>query len=265
MSKIIKIRKGLDISLEGKAEKVLSKTAAVGSYAVKPGDFHQVVPKLAVKEGDAVLAGSPLFVDKYRPEVRYVSPVSGTVTALVRGDKRLLQAVVVTPDEEQTYVQHAVPDVATATRDEIIALMLASGTWAFLRQRPYGIAANPTDRPKAIFVSGFDTAPLAPDMDYVLTGEGEAFQKGIDVLQKITDKVYLGVNDQPPAVSVFRKVKGVERNVFTGPHPAGNVGVQIHHIWRLLTRAKRCGLLIRSMSLHWDGYSSRAFTMYQEW
>lgn len=230
MSKVIKIRRGLDISLKGIAEKVLSKTAKVASYAVKPVDFPHLVPKLVVREGDAVLAGAPLFVDKYNPEVRYASPVSGTVAAIVRGDKRRLLEVVVTPADEQQYLQHPVADLAACSCEQVISLMLESGVWPFLKQRPFGIVAHPADRPKAIFISGFDTAPLAPDIDYVLTGEGEAFQKGIDVLRKLCDKIYLGLNNQLAAISIFRKTKGVETNTFIGPHPAGNVGVQIYHI-----------------------------------
>lgn len=230
MSKVIKIRRGLDISLKGKAEKVLSKTAKVASYAVKPVDFPHLVPKLAVREGEPVLAGAPLFVDKYRPDVRYVSPVSGTVSAIVRGEKRRLLEVVVTPAEEQQYLQHPLLNLADCSREQIVSLMLESGVWPFLKQRPFGVVAQPADRPKAIFISGFDSAPLAPDIDYVLTGEGEAFQKGIDVLRRLCDKIYLGLNDQLAAVSIFRKTKGVETNTFIGPHPAGNVGVQIYHI-----------------------------------
>ncbi|MDR3133947.1 MAG: Na(+)-translocating NADH-quinone reductase subunit A [Prevotellaceae bacterium] len=230
MSKVVKIRRGLDISLKGNAEKVLSRTGKVTSYAVRPVDFPHLVPKLTVREGEPVLAGTPLFVDKYRPEVRYVSPVSGTVAAIVRGEKRRLLEVVVTPAEEQQYLQHPVPDLAACSREQIVSLMLESGVWPFLKQRPFGVVAHPDGRPKAIFISGFDTAPLAPDIDYVLTGEGEAFQKGIDVLCKLCDKVYLGLNGQPAAVSIFRKTKGVEVNTFIGPHPAGNVGVQIYHI-----------------------------------
>ncbi len=116
------------------------------------------------------------------------------------------------------------------SREALVAFLLKSGAWPFLKQRPYGIIANPADQPKAIFISGFDSAPLAPDMDYVLTGEAEAFQKGIDVLRQLTGKVHLSMNDQPAATSILQKVKGVEFHTFKGPHPAGNVGVQIHHI-----------------------------------
>jgi Na+-transporting NADH:ubiquinone oxidoreductase subunit A len=230
MPNVISIRKGLDISLKGKAEKVLSKIPLSTEYAIKPTDFHGIKPKLTVKEGDTVLAGSPLFTDKYNPKLRFVSPISGTVNKIIRGEKRKLLAVTIVPSTEQQYVQHKIGNAADMSRDDIIKVMLESGVWPFLKQRPYGIVANPLDLPKAIFISGFDTAPLGPDVDFALTGESEAFQKGIDVLRMLCTKINLNLNDQPSATSIFRKIKGVEANTFVGPHPAGNVGVQIHHL-----------------------------------
>jgi Na+-transporting NADH:ubiquinone oxidoreductase subunit A len=226
----IKIRRGLNITLKGKAEKVLAKLPAAESYALKPADFPFLTPRLVVAEGDAVLAGTPLFVDKYRPEVAYVSPVSGVVGAIERGEKRRLLAVVVRPDAETQYVRHATPDPAALTREQLVAHLLAGGVWPFLRQRPYGVVAAPTDVPRAIFISGFCSAPLAADMDFALTGEAVAFQKGIDVLRRLADTVVLGLNSEMAATSIFRKIKGVSKYTFAGPHPAGNVGIQIHHI-----------------------------------
>ena len=230
MSNVIQIRKGLDISLKGKAEKVLTKISGAAVYAVKPDDFQGITPKLTVKEGDTVLAGTPLFTDKHRPEINFVSPVSGSVQQIVRGDKRKLLAITITPTAEQEFLRHETGNLNALSREALVAFLLKSGAWPFLKQRPYGIIANPADQPKAIFISGFDSAPLAPDMDYVLTGEAEAFQKGIDVLRQLTGKVHLSMNDQPAATSILQKVKGVEFHTFKGPHPAGNVGVQIHHI-----------------------------------
>ncbi len=231
MSKVIKIRKGLELSLKGRAEKVLVKSPIAPTYAVKPTDFHNLTPKLMVKEGDAVLAGTPLFIDKNHPEVVFASPVSGVVSAIVRGEKRKLLEVVVHPSDVQEYVQFDVKPAYNLSRAQVKELMLQGGAWPFLKQRPYGILANPNDEPKAIFISGFDSSPLAPDVDFVLTGEGEAFQAGIDALGKLTSgKIYLGLNDEVSATSILRKIKGVETNTFIGKHPAGNVGIQIHHI-----------------------------------
>ncbi|MDR3184895.1 MAG: Na(+)-translocating NADH-quinone reductase subunit A [Prevotellaceae bacterium] len=230
MPNIISIRKGLNISLKGSAEKVLSKIPISSDYAVKPGDFYGLMPKLTVNEGDQVLAGAPLFVDKNNPGIRFVSPVSGTVSRILRGDKRKLLSVTVTPSGEQRHVQHAVADIKALSRDDVVQRMLESGAWPFLKQRPYGILANPADNPKAVFISGFDSAPLGPDIDFALTGEGEAFQAGIDALRKLSDTIHLSLNNQVSANSIFRKIKGVKTHTFVGPHPAGNVGIQIHHL-----------------------------------
>lgn len=231
MSNVIRLRKGLDIKLKGKAEKIFSKGKLADTYAVKPTDFPGLTPKLTVKVGDTVKAGSPLFFDKYHPEVQFTSPVSGTVSEIRRGDRRKLLEVVVTPDAEQAYEQFGTPDLATLTRAEALEQMLKSGAFPFIVQRPYGIVANPNDTPRAIFISGFDTAPLAPDTDFALTGEGEAFQAGIEVLRKLTDgKVYLSLPDNVSATSIMKSAKGVDVYTFKGPHPAGNVGVQINNI-----------------------------------
>ncbi len=231
MSKTIKLRKGLDIKLKGKAEKVFGKASLAASYAVKPTDFPGLTPKLMVKEGDNVKAGSTLFVDKYRPEVCYASPVSGTVAEIRRGDRRKLLEVVITPSAEQVYEMFGAGELSKMSRDEVVELMLKSGAFPFLVQRPYGVVANPKDTPRDIFISGFDSAPLAPDMDFALTGEAETFQKGIDVLGKLSSgKVRLGVPQEQSATSIMKNVKGVEVNTFIGSHPVGNVGVQIAQI-----------------------------------
>jgi Na+-transporting NADH:ubiquinone oxidoreductase subunit A len=230
MPNIISIHKGLNISLKGSAEKVLSKIPMSAGYAVKPGDFHGLTPKLTVSEGDQVLAGSPLFVDKSNPDIRFASPVSGTVSRILRGDKRKLLSVTITPSEAQQHLPHPVKDIKSLSREDVMQQMLESGAWPFLKQRPYGILAKPGDVPKAIFISGFDSAPLGPDIDFALTGEGEAFQAGIDALRKLSGAIHLSLNNQVSANSIFRKIKGVETHTFVGPHPAGNVGVQIHHL-----------------------------------
>ena len=231
MSNVIRLRKGLDIKLKGKAEKIFSKGKLADTYAVKPTDFPSLTPKLAVKVGDAVKAGSPLFFDKYHPEVQFASPVSGTVSEIRRGERRKLLEVVVTPEAEQAYEKFDTPDLAKLTREEALELMLKSGAFPFLVQRPYGIIANPKDTPRDIFISGFDTAPLAPDIDFALTGEGESFQAGIDVLRKLTSgKVYLSLPDNVSATSIMKSAKGAEVYMFRGAHPAGNVGVQINNI-----------------------------------
>lgn len=231
MSKTIRLNKGLDIKLKGKAEKVFTKGQLAKSYAVKPTDFPGLTPKVTVKVGDEVKAGTTLFTDKYQQDVCFASPVSGIVSEVRRGDRRKLLEVVVEPSEEQIFETFEVGDVTTMSREAILSVILKSGAFPFFIQRPYGTVANPNDKPRDIFISGFDTAPLAPDMDFALTGEAEAFQHGVNVLRKLTEgKVYLSLPTEMSATSIMRNVKGVEMHTFSGAHPAGNVGIQIHHI-----------------------------------
>lgn len=229
MSKIIKLRKGLDVNLQGKAEKISTQLPMASEYAVSPLDFEGVTPKLLVKVGDKVKAGTPLFFSKSDERVLFTSPVSGTVSAVNRGEKRRILNVVVAADAKQTYEEFEIPDLAKANREDVIALLLKSGLWAMIIQRPYGIIANPSDKPKAIFVSAFDSAPLAPDYNYILSSEKNNVQKGLAVLGKLTDgKVHLSVRAKAEGDAAF--YKGVELHTFEGKHPVGNVGVQIHHI-----------------------------------
>lgn len=227
MSKVIKIKKGLDIKLVGEAEKQVVILSIGERYAVSPLAFEGVVPKLLVAEGDKVLAGSALFYDKAHPEVMFTSPVSGSVSAVRRGEKRKLLAIEVTADEQQSYKPFSI-DLKKASREELVAVLLESGLWASIIQRPYGIIADSKDTPKAIFVSGFDTAPLAPDMNVALKEDMEAVQAGFDALKVLCPNVHLSLPAK--GESILEAVQGVEKHHFAGPHPAGNVGVQIHHI-----------------------------------
>ena len=227
MSKTIKLCKGLDIKLQGAAVKETIAIGMASTYAVSPLDFEGIVPKMLVKVGDAVKAGSPLFFNKNNASVIFTSPVSGTVAAVVRGEKRRILAVEIAADSTVAYEEFETLDVKSATRDQIVELLLKSGLWTLLIQRPYGIIANPADMPKSIFVSAFDSAPLAPDYGYTLAEDQEALQKGFEVLGRLTEgKVHLSYN----AKAAAPKFSGVELHAFQGKHPAGNVGVQIHHI-----------------------------------
>jgi Na+-transporting NADH:ubiquinone oxidoreductase subunit A len=231
MSKNIKLRKGLDIKLVGAAELRLEETPMAKSYAVSPLDYENVTPKLLVKVGDKVEAGSPLFFDKNNPRVLFTSPVSGTVSAINRGEKRKLLNVAVEPDQTQVYKELKVVD-AKASRSEIVEMLLESGLWTRIVERPYGVIANPDATPKAIFVSAFDSAPLAPDYNFVLKSEKAALEAGLAVLARLTDgKVHLSARKGDEGY--MSEVKGVEYHTFSGKHPVGNVGVQIHHIDRI--------------------------------
>ena len=229
MSKIIKLRKGLDINLQGKAAQTLVDAPMAKEYAVSPLDYDGVTPKMLVKVGAEVKAGTPLFFDKNNERVLFCSPVSGTVSAVNRGEKRKILNVTVEADKEQVSEEFAVLDLQKASREDVIEMLLKSGLWTMIQQRPYGIVANPADQPKAVFVSAFDSAPLAPCMNFVLKGQKENLQKGMEVLAKLAGgNVNLSVRAN--AAGEMASLKGVNIHTFEGKHPVGNVGVQIHHI-----------------------------------
>ncbi len=228
MANVIKLRKGLDINLKGEPKKeYISKTLAPKFYALVPDDFPGVTPKVVVKEQEYVMAGGPLFIDKNHPEVQFVSPVSGVVTSVERGARRKVLKIVVEAATEQDYEEFGKPD-SRLSAQEAISLLTKAGMFAYIKQRPYDVIADPTVAPRAIFVSAFDSAPLAPDFEFVLKGEEANFQTGLDVLAKIA-KTYLGISvkQQSPALTGARNV---EITAFDGPHPAGNVGVQINQV-----------------------------------
>lgn len=230
MSETITIKQGLDINLLGEAEKVINQVEA-GLYAIKPPDFIGVFPKVLVQEGDKVKAGTPLFYDKYRESIKLCSPVSGTVKEVRRGAKRILLEIIIEPDAQQVFEDFGKADPNKLNREQITEKLILSGVWPVIRQRPYNVIANPADQPKAIFISSFDTHPLAPDYDLIVHGSGEAFQNGLDALKKLTNgKVHLNLKGRTAASDVFNKAKNVQINYFNGPHPAGNVGVQINKI-----------------------------------
>jgi Na+-transporting NADH:ubiquinone oxidoreductase subunit A len=231
MSEQIRLKKGLDIPVAGAASQTIAKTVSADIYAIKPTDFRALVPKMVVKEGDRVLAGDPLFVDKNRPQVSFCSPVSGTVEAVVRGEKRKLLEVRVKADGKMEYRRKKAVVPASLTKEKAAARMLEMGLWPMVIQRPYGIIANPDDSPKSIFISAMDTAPLAPDYDFVLQNRFDDVQTGIDILGKFTKGgVHFSMNYYTCPSSEFKKLRGVIFHEFEGKHPAGNVGVQINHI-----------------------------------
>jgi Na+-transporting NADH:ubiquinone oxidoreductase subunit A len=230
MSDVIKIKRGLTINLVGEAEKTITEISPK-CCAIKPTDFIGVFPKLLIQEGDEVKAGSPLFFDKYREQIRFTSPVSGRIKEIKRGEKRVLLEIVIESDHKDQAVDFGKADPNKLTREEIVEKMLASGVWPMIRQRPYSIIADPAQQPKSVFISAFDTAPLAPDYDLIVHGNGESFQAGIDALAKLSGgKVHLNINGNEAASKVFTNCKGVQLNKFTGKHTAGNVGTQIAHL-----------------------------------
>ena len=231
MPQHIKIRKGLDIKLKGEAEKFISPLPYPETIAFKPSNFTGVNPRLLVKEGDEVQAGSCLFHDKSNEAIKFCSPVSGEVVEVLRGEKRKILQVKVLADKEINYLDFKKTSPSALNREAIIQTLLDSGFWPFIRQRPFGIIANPLDKPKAIFISAFDSNPLAPDNDFIMKEEGVDFQTGLDAVIRLTEgSVHLNVHSHLTTSPVFTEAKGVRINRIAGPHPAGNVGVQIHHI-----------------------------------
>lgn len=234
-ARFVSLKAGHNINLEGKAPTVIDAGTRAATFAVQPPNFRDMlpIPKVVVEVGSTVKAGDHLFFDKTNEAVKYVAPVSGEVIAVNRGERRSIREVVILAHREQQYRQLPAFDLEYSSREELVNFLLDSGGWSLLRQRPFDVVASHTDVPENIFVSTFDTAPLAPDLNFVVQGRGAAFQKGLDVLGKLTKgKVWLGLdgNGKNPPSPVFTEAKGVEKCWFAGKHPAGNVGVQIHHV-----------------------------------
>ncbi|MEQ9297836.1 MAG: Na(+)-translocating NADH-quinone reductase subunit A [Cyclobacteriaceae bacterium] len=235
MSKTIKLKKGFDINLAGAPSNDVVKDVQPDTFALKPTDFPGMTrPKLLAKEGDNVKAGSPVFHDKVFEDVLYTAPVSGEIVEVKRGAKRKILEIKILADkavEYESFTKHSVSDIKGLSKEDTIAQMCKGGVWPNIIQRPYGIVANSEESPKAIFISGFDTNPLAPSIEVLFSGQEQAFQAGIDILKKLTSGlVHLGINGKEEIPSLYSAVKGVQINKISGPHPAGNVGVQIHHI-----------------------------------
>jgi Na+-transporting NADH:ubiquinone oxidoreductase subunit A len=235
MPNTIRLKKGLDINLKGKPEERVADPVRPSTFAVKPTDFEGIyMPKVLVKEGEVIKAGSPLFFDKNLNKVMYTSPVSGEVAMVERGAKRKLLSIRILADEQIEFEdlgKHSISDIMNLSADQCKDQMCKGGVWPFVVQRPYAIVANPDDAPKSIFVSTFDSSPLAPNKDFAFKGDEQAFQAGINVLAKLTTgKVHIGLDGRKEVSQLFSQTENVETHAVTGPHPAGNVGVQIHHI-----------------------------------
>jgi len=231
MTKIVKLKKGFDLKLVGKAPLEFLQVVAATTFAIKPSDFPGIQrPKVLVNEGDTVKAGTPILMDKAMDQVIYASPVSGEIVEIKRGDKRKLLEIKILADTTVTHEKFGALDLGQ-DRATLVEKLASSGVWPNVIQRPYGIVANPADNPKAIFVSGFDTHPLAPEVPFLLQGDERYFQAGIHALAKLTTgKVHLNVDGSKAVPAIFSGVKNAQINQFSGPHPAGNVGTQIHHL-----------------------------------
>ena len=226
MHRVVKISKGLNINLKGAPVAEMTSVETAKQYALMPADFTRVTPKVVVKPEDTVKAGDPLFVDKSIPELQFVSPVSGKVVAVNRGERRRVLSVVVESDGKFESVEYKAMDVLSLSSDEIKADLLKAGLFAFMRQRPYDVIADPKDAPRAIYVSAFDSKPLAVSFEVALKGNEEDFQTGLDALSRIAP-VHLGICACQKSTALL-VAKNVVTTIFKGPHPAGNVGVQIN-------------------------------------
>lgn len=231
MGRSIKLKKGFDINIIGKPQNKLAENFNSKTFAVKPVNFKGIapIPKMTVAEGDEVLAGDVLFFNKKTPEIKYCSPVSGVVKEIKRGAKRSIIEVIIQADAQNSFKE--IPKVnLSASREDLISWLAENGCIPFFKQRPYGIVVDVNDIPRDIFISGFDSAPLAADLGFALEGANEDLQKGIDLLAKVTSgKVHLGLSTAQKS-SALANINNADVNFFDGPHPAGNVGVQISHI-----------------------------------
>jgi len=225
MANVIKLHKGLDINLQGKAEEKKIRLKSNGKYALVPDDFEGITPKVVVKEGDKVKAGDALFVNKQYPDVKFASPVSGTVSAVVRGERRKVLCVKVDADAQQEFTDFGKKDVGKLTGEQVINALLEAGLFGYINQLPYAVSTNPAVSPKAIFVSALRDKPLACDFEYEVKGQEQDFQTGLTALSKIA-RTYLGIGTG----SALESMKDVEVTVFEGKCPAGNVGVQVNHL-----------------------------------
>lgn len=237
------LKKGHDILLKGEADTSIIETPVVTRFAVQPKNFRGLapIPKVLVEAGDTVKAGDPLFFDKGMPDVLFSAPVSGEVIEVNRGEKRSIEEIVILADKETQFKDFGKVDLEKISREDLVKHLLAAGAWNLFRQRPFDVIAQPTDIPNNIFISTFDSAPLAPDSNLIVAGREAAFQRGIDTLNKLTDgKVHLGLDGRSDTVPsyAFSSAANAEVHWFHGKHPVGNVGIQIHHIDPITTTSK---------------------------
>ncbi|MEP1488714.1 MAG: Na(+)-translocating NADH-quinone reductase subunit A [Algibacter sp.] len=229
MSNDIRIKKGLDIKLKGAAEKTSEQAILSNFYTLRPEDFHSVIPKLISKVGAKVKAGEPVFYDKTNENVKFVSPVSGEIIEITRGEKRKILSVKIQADKQQSYQEHGVFNLDSAKAEDVKAHLLSSGCWPFVKQRPYDVIANPDKTPKAIFISGYASAPLAADLDFTLAGKEAELQAAVTALAKLTEgavHVSVGKSTSSPLAGL----SGITVHTVSGPHPSGNVGTLINKV-----------------------------------
>lgn len=230
MAHAIRLKKGLNIPLAGVSAPEIQTAASIGQISVSPDDYLGLSPKVLVKAGDLVQAGTPILADKLFPELLIASPVSGVVEAVVRGEKRKLLRILIQADAQQRSVEFPIENPLEMDAQDVRKRICEAGLWHYIQQRPYDVIAKPTVQPRDIFITGFDSAPLGVDYGFVLNNQEADFQAGLDALSRLTNgSVYLSI---PVGCTskALTEAKGVIHQEFDGPHPAGNVGVQINRI-----------------------------------
>jgi Na+-transporting NADH:ubiquinone oxidoreductase subunit A len=229
MSKDIKIKKGLDIKLVGEADKTVKDAPKSRTYTIKPSDFHLITPKMMIKEGGTFNAGDPIFYSKTDKSIQFVAPVSGFLKEIRRGAKRVITHIIIEADGKDTYADYGKMDPATSSAEELKTRLLSSGLWPLIKQRPYDIVADTDEAPRDIFISGYNSAPLAPDLEVVLEGKKAELQAAVTALGKLTEgAVHIGIPKN--GKSVFAELNDVVLHGVSGPHPSGNVGTQINKV-----------------------------------
>ncbi len=227
MSNDIRIKKGLDIKLIGEAERSIEQAVPSNIYAIKLSDFHSITPKMLLKVDEKVTAGQALFYNKENEAMLFVSPVSGVITEIERGARRRILTIKIQADKEQTYASQSAFDLESASGEAIKKFLLSSGCWPFIKQRPYDIIANPENSPKAIFISGYASAPLTADYDYTLQEKEQELQAAVTALSKLTEgKVHVSIAKKSTN-SPLSNLKNITTHAVSGPHPSGNVGTLI--------------------------------------
>ena len=229
MSKDIRIKKGLDIKLVGEATLTTNKLPVKGMFALKPQDFHGIIPKLIAKEGAEVKAGESIFYSKSDDRILFPSPVSGKVTEIIRGAKRKIISIKIAADGKQSFKDLGKQDADKMSAEEVKNHLLSSGCWPFVKQRPFDIIANPSQSPKAIFISAYASSPLAANYDYTLAGKEQELQAALTAISKLTTgSVHVSVGKD--SNSPFSDLKNIQLHSVSGPHPVGNVSTQISQI-----------------------------------
>ena len=229
MSNDIRIKNGLTINLKGAPENIIKKASFPKFVSINPSNFHLITPKMEVKVGDKVQMGDSVFYSKNNPEIKFCSPVSGAITDIVRGAKRRILEILIKSDDKQKIKKHKISKIESCSRNDVLELLLISGCWPFIKQRPYDIIANPNDTPKSIFISTVSSAPIAADIEIILSDQKEEFKAGLDILNKLCEGD-LNVCIEKNHNSFVQEIDNISIHNVSGLHPAGNVGVQIHHI-----------------------------------